>query len=93
MAKLQSNALTDLLADKMPVAMYDALHAARLLSSKGLRSSAVMQLMQDTMRLSRRRGLESVAVALAESGYLNEAGLALFERVHESQSPGKSTPS
>jgi hypothetical protein len=85
----KSNALTDLLADKMPVAMYDALHAARLLSSKGLRSSgAVVELMQDTMRLSRRRGLESVAVALAQSGYLNDDGMALFER--ENASPGKS---
>jgi hypothetical protein len=76
-----SNALVDLLSGKSPVAMYDALHAARLLSPDSLRSpAAVVELLRSTYRASRRRPLERVASALAGSGYLNEAGLDLHDR-------------
>ena len=77
----KSNALMDLLAGKTPVAMFDALHAGRFLSPMGLRSSdAVVELINGTLRSSRRRGLHWVAVALADSGFLNEEGNALFEQ-------------
>ena len=75
----KSNALMDLLAGKTPVAMYDALHAGRLLSPSGLASPAkVVELLHSTMKSSHRRQLEWVAVALGESGYLNEDGMALL---------------
>jgi hypothetical protein len=71
----------DLLSGKSPVAMYDALHSARLLSPHGLQSpEAVIELLRSTYRSSRRRPLEWVACSLAESGYLNESGMKLYEQ-------------
>ena len=77
---MPSNVLIDLLSGKTPVAMYDALHAERLLSPAGLRSPApVIKLIRATYRSTRKRTLERVVLALGEAGYLNEDGIGLCE--------------
>ena len=77
---MPSNVLIELLSGKTPVAMYDALHAHRLLSPGGLRSPAlVIELIRTTFRSSRRRALEKVVLALREAGHFNEDGVGLCE--------------
>jgi hypothetical protein len=76
-----SNALADLLAGKSAEVMYDALYAGRYLSSRGQESPAeVLAVIKTHLRLSRQRALmppnllDRLALTLAASGYLNEAG-------------------
>ncbi len=79
-----SNALAELLAGKAPEAMYDALYAGRYLSAQGQESpSEVLALIKTHLRSSRQRALmpstllERLALSLAGSGLLNEAGKQL----------------
>jgi hypothetical protein len=79
-----SNALTMLLAGKTPEAMYDALYAGRYLSAQGEDSSPeVLSLLKTVTRSVRQRPLlpatlmDRLTTALANSGFLNEAGIQL----------------
>ncbi len=76
-----TNAIAELLAGKSPEAMYDALYAGRYLSAQGQESpAAVLAVIKTHLRSSRQRALmpptllNRLALALAGSGYLNEAG-------------------
>jgi hypothetical protein len=75
------SALAELLAGKTPEAMYDALYAGRYLSAAAQDSPPeVLALIKTYVRSSRQRALmpatllQRLAVALAGSGLLNEAG-------------------
>jgi len=80
-----SNAFIDLLSGKSPEAIYDALHAARYLSTAALQAPPqVLELIKTTMLSYRQRllfpakKLERVARALADADYLNESGMRLY---------------
>lgn len=82
-----SNRLAELLADKTPEAMYDALYAGRYLSSQAQNSPfEVLNLLKTFIRSSRQRTLmpatllQRLASALVESGLLNEAGEQLAKQ-------------
>jgi hypothetical protein len=75
--------MVELLAGKTPEAVYDALHAGRYLSEEALRSPAEVVTFIKELQSSRQRPLmpanklERLALALARSGFLSEAGKQL----------------
>ena len=82
------SALAELLAGKTPEAMYDTLHAGRLLSARGRDSPPeVLALIKTLVRSSLQRApmpptlMQRLADALAGSGLLNKAGEQLASQV------------